>query len=220
VRQIAPEAFRALQFRAVTEADWEEMALRHSGVAAVNARFRWTGSWHTVFVAIHPVEASDLVRLAGGGAALASAFAAEMRAHLRRFKLAGYDLAVRAARYVPLEIDLRICVAPGHFRGDVLEAVARALSNHAYSDGTRGFFHPLEVAFGQSVYLSRLYAAVEAVEGVESATVTRFKRYWEVAGDELDRGFMAMGDMEIARLDNDANFPESGVLRLTAVGGL
>jgi len=220
VRQLAPEAFRAMQFRAVTEADWQEMALRHAAVAAAKARFRWTGSWHTVFVAIHPVAASDLVRLSGGGAALAPAFAQEMRQYLRRFKLAGYDLAVRAARYVPLEIALRVCVAAGHFRGDVLEAVVRVLSTRAFADGTRGFFHPLSLGFGEPVYLSRLYAAVEAVEGVESVTVTVFKRYWEVQGDELERGLIEIGDMEIARLDNDANFPENGVLELTAVGGL
>jgi len=220
VRQLAPEAFRAVQLRAVTEADWQEMALRHPGVAAAKARFRWTGSWHTVFVAIHPVDSGDLVRLAGGGAALAPGFAARIKAHLTRFKLAGYDLAVRAARYVPLEIDIRLCVARGHFRGDVLEAVADALSNRASADGTRGFFHPLAFSFGQAVYLSRLYAAVEAVEGVESARVGLFKRYWEPQRDELERGRIAMGDLEIARLDNDPSLPENGVLRLTAVGGL
>ncbi|MDO8629666.1 MAG: hypothetical protein Q7R41_04175, partial [Phycisphaerales bacterium] len=65
LRQIAPEAFRAIQFRAVTERDWEEMSLRHSGVAAAKASFRWTGSWHTVFVAIHPMDAANLKRLPG-----------------------------------------------------------------------------------------------------------------------------------------------------------
>jgi hypothetical protein len=115
---------------------------------------------------------------------------------------------------------VRICVARGHFRGDVLAAVALALSARVAPDGTRGFFHPLERAFGQPVYLSRLYAAIEAVQGVESAVVTLFKRYWEAAGDELEQGFIRIGDLEIARLDNDPNFPEDGVLRLTAVGGL
>lgn len=220
VRELAPEAFRAVQFRAVTEADWQEVALRHPGVAAAKARFRWTGSWHTVFVAIHPLDAEDLVRLPGGGAALAPAFGAEIRAYLRRFKLAGYDLAVRAAQYVPLEIDVQICVARGHFRGDVLAEVARVLSNRSFADGTRGFFHPLELGFGEAVYLSQLYAAIEAVEGVESAKVITFKRYWDVAGDELERGLIPMGVLEIARLDNDRNFPENGVLRLSAVGGL
>jgi len=46
-----------------------------------------------------------------------------------------------------------------------------------------------------------------------------FRRYWEVAHGELERGVIPMADMEIPRLDNDPNFPESGVLTLTAVGG-
>ena len=75
LRQIAPEAFRAIQFRAVTERDWEEMALRHPDVAAAKASFRWTGSWHTVFVAIHPVDAANLRRLPGGGTELQPVFA-------------------------------------------------------------------------------------------------------------------------------------------------
>ncbi|MGO4841874.1 hypothetical protein AB4144_57395, partial [Rhizobiaceae sp. 2RAB30] len=70
------------------------------------------------------------------------------------------------------------------------------------------------------VYLSRLYAAVEAIEGVNSAEVTLFKRFWEQPRGELDRGLVQIGPFEIARLDNDRNFPENGVLRLSAVGGL
>ena len=220
VRQFAPEAFRAIQFRAVTEADWCEMALRHPGVAAAVSRFRWTGSWHTVFVSIQPKNAENLVRLSGGGADLAPAFATEITAYLRRFKIAGYDLRVRAAIYVPLEIEIRICVARGHFRGDVAAAVGEALSNRALADGRRGFFHLQEFTFGQAVYLSRLYSVVEAVAGVDSATVTKFKRYWATAGDELDRGLIAIGDVEIARLDNDPSAPEMGALIIKAVGGL
>jgi len=220
VRQIAPEAFRAVQFRAVTEADWEEVAMRHNGVVAAKATFRWTGSWHTIFVAIHPRDEDDLRRLPGGGVELTPGFAAIIKAHLKRFKLAGYDLAVRAAQYVPLEIEVMLCIARGHFRGDVLEAVSRMLSNRSFADGSRGFFHRLEFTFGEAVYLSRLYAAIEAVEGVDSATVKVFKRYWEPARDELARGVIGMGPFEIPRLDNDAIFAENGVLRLTAVGGL
>ncbi|RXF74121.1 hypothetical protein [Hansschlegelia zhihuaiae] len=219
VRQLAPEAFRAIQFRAVTEADWEEVALRHAEVAAAKARFRWTGSWHTVFVAIHPRDEARLTRLPGGGAALATDFAAAMRAHLGRFRVAGYDLAVHAAVYVPIEIELRLCVRAGHFHGDVIAAVRRALSNRAYADGSRGFFHPLAFRFGDAVYLSRLYQAAEAVEGVESATALVFKRYWEVPGDAIARGLIAMGPMEMPVLEDDPNFPERGVLRIGAVGG-
>jgi hypothetical protein len=220
VRQLAPEAFRALQFRAVTEADWDEVALRHPAVAAAKSSSHWTGSWHTVFVAVHPRDAGNLKRLPGGGMELRPAFARAVKAHLTRFKLAGYDLSVRAAIYVPLEIEIRLCVARGHFRGDVIAAVARVLSDSEYADGTHGFFHPLTLGFGSPVYLSRLYEAIEAVEGLESATVLVFKRYWEVKGDELKRGVIAMGPFEIPMLDNDPSLPENGVLRLSAVGGL
>jgi hypothetical protein len=219
VRQLAPEAFRAIQFRAVTEQDWQDVALRNPNIAAAKARFRWTGSWYTVFVAIQPRDTPNLVRLPGGGAALAAAFAKAMEAYLTGFLLAGYELAVQAAIYVPLEIDITLCVAPGHFRGDVTSAVLRALSNRTYADGTRGFFDPLNFGFGQSVYLSRLYAVLDTVDGLDSATVTTFKRYWEIARDELKRGLIQMGEMEIPRLDNDPNFPEDGVLHLTVVGG-
>jgi hypothetical protein len=53
-----------------------------------------------------------------------------------------------------------VCVAPGHFRGDVLEAVSRALSNRRNADGSVGFFHATRLSFGASVYLSQVYAAV------------------------------------------------------------
>ena len=111
-------------------------------------------------------------------------------------------------------------MAPGHFRGDVLEAVYRVLSNRLFPDGSTGFFHPSRLTFGQAVYLSQIYATVEWVPGVESAVVIRFKRYWALPNQELEHGVLPLGDGEIARLDNDPNFAENGVLRLTALGGL
>jgi hypothetical protein len=220
VRQLAPRAFHAEQFRAVTESDYEAAALKLPAVAAAKCTFRWTGSWHTVFVGIHPKNPADLITEPGGRTRLSDGLARAARAHLARYKLAGYDLEVRTAQYVPLEIEIQICVARGHFRGDVLEALYRALSNRQFADGSTGFFHPSHFAFGESVYLSRLYAAVERVEGVESTVVTVFKRYWSLPNDELENGVIPMGPWEIARLDNDPNFQENGVLRLSAIGGL
>jgi hypothetical protein len=83
-----------------------------------------------------------------------------------------------------------------------------------------GFFHPSNFTFGQPLYLSRLYLAVEQVPGVDSAEVTLFNRYWFPAGTELADGAILPGDQEVIRCDNDANFPENGVLRLTALDGL
>ena len=220
VRQEAPAAFHAEQFRAVTEFDWEQAAMKLPGMAAVKATFTWTGSWHTVFVALHPADAGELEIESGGRTRLSDALAARARHHLVRYKLAGYDLEIRTAKYVPIEIELQVCVAPGHFRGDVLEAVSRALSNRRNADGSVGFFHATRLSFGASVYLSQVYAAVKAVPGVDSLVVTVFERYWEEPNQELETGVIEMGAWEIARLDNDRNFPEFGTLTVTAVGGL
>ncbi|HHM05334.1 MAG TPA: putative baseplate assembly protein [Gammaproteobacteria bacterium] len=219
VRARAPKAFRARQFRAVTEADYIEAALRLPAVAGAMARFRWTGSWYTVELAVDPVDPADLLTLPGGRTRLAPRFGRAVKAHVSRFKLAGYDLSVRAGEYVPLEIDIRLCVQPGYFRGEVLEAVSRALSARINPDGSRGFFHPDNFSFGQPVYLSRLYQALEAVTGVDSAQVTRLRVFGQDDNGELATGVLPIGPWQIARLDNDPNFQENGVLRLSAGGG-
>jgi len=219
VRQKAPAAFRAEQFRAVTEHDYRAAALKMEDVAGAVAAFRWTGSWYTVVLAIDPRRPEDLITESGGRTRLEAAFRDRVKAHINRYRLAGYDLEIRSGQYVPLEIDLLVCVKPDHFKGDVLEAVSWALSNRVNPDGSRGFFHPDFFTFGQSVYLSRLYAALEAVEGVESAVVTRFRVYGEEDNGELENGVIPLGAWQIARLDNDPNFQENGVLRLSAGAG-
>jgi hypothetical protein len=60
---------------------------------------------------------------------------------------------------------------------------------------------------------------VQAVSGVESVTAQRFERQRDAASSGLDTGVLTMGRLEIARLDDDPNFPEHGVLVVTMGGG-
>ena len=219
VRQKAPAAFRAEQFRAVTENDYKEAALKMENVAGAVATFRWTGSWYTVVVAIDPLQPEDLITESGGRTRLEPTFRDRVKAYINHYRLAGYALEIRSGEYVPIEIDMLVCVKPDHFKGDVLEAVYQALSNRVNDDGTKGFFHPDFFTFAQPVYLSRLYAAVEAVEGVESAVVTSFRVYGQEDNGELEAGVIPIGPWQIARLDNDPNFQENGVLKLSAGAG-
>src|SRR5262249_22707977 len=48
VKQLAPAAFRAVQYRAVTEEDYANAAKLVPSVSNAVATFRWTGSWYTV----------------------------------------------------------------------------------------------------------------------------------------------------------------------------
>jgi hypothetical protein len=219
VRQKAPAAFRAELFRAVTENDYKDAALKMEDVAGAVAAFRWTGSWYTVVLAIDPRLPEDLITESGGRTRLEPAFRDRVKAHITRYRLAGYDLEIRSGEYVPIEIDLLVCVEPEYFKGDVLQAVSEILSSRLNPDGSKGFFHPDFFTFGQSVYLSRLHAAVEAVDGVDSAVVTRIRVYGEEDNGELESGYIPLGAWQIARLDNDPNFQENGVLRLSAGAG-
>jgi hypothetical protein len=211
VRQFAPQAFRR-QERAVTEADWAEVAERFPGVQRAAARFRWTGSWYTVFVTID--------RLGGLTAARDSRFKTALRAHLERYRLAGYDLEIADPVYVPLDLALLVCVRPGYFRSDVLATLRRVFSRQEFGDGTNGFFHPNNFTFGQSLFLSRVYQTAMAVIGVASVELTTFQRWGRPANHELANAVITAAPLEILRLDGDPNFPENGHLEFDLHGGL
>jgi hypothetical protein len=154
-----------------------------------------------------------------GGSAVDDPFKQRLRDHLEPFRMAGYDLEVNGPQPVALDLQLRICVKPDYFRGHVLAALFARLGTRVLPDGQRGFFHPDNWTFGQPVYLSRIYAAASAVEGVDSVIVERFQRLGRPAGTEIAEGVLPIGRLEIARLDNDPNFAENGRLAIVLGGG-
>lgn len=210
VRQNAPSAFRR-QERAVTPADYEALTIRRDVVQRCKldvqrsaARLRWTGSWHTMFLTVD--------RFAGGQ--VDTDFERSLRQCLERYRMAGQDLEVDAPTDVPLEIEMQVCLSPGYFFEDVQQALLKVFSNRTATDGSRGVFHPDNFTFGQAVLLSRIIAAAQAVTGVASVVVSKFQRQGIDSSEALDSGRLAIGLHEIARLDNDPNFPERGVFIL------
>ena len=197
------------QKRSVTEEDYAREAMSVPGVSRAIARFVWTGSWFTVRVTLDPEDTEEV----------SDDLKTRVYSHLRTRKMAGYDLRIMAARYVPLEIRTSFCLKPLAFRDQVLRDLQSALGNEQGVDGVEGFFHADHWTFGQGVPLSSLYAAIGRVQGIECAEVTKFKRLRKPQGDELANGEIPMQWDEIARLDNDRNFPERGRLDLELVGG-
>jgi hypothetical protein len=207
-RRDAPEAFRT-QERAVTTADYAAAAERRADVQRAAATFRWTGSWHTVFVTADRF----------GGAAVDARFEARLRRHLERFRMAGYDLEVDSPRYVALDVALHLCVKSDYFRSEVVRAVEAALGSGVLPDGRLAAFHPDNFSFGQPVYLSRIVAAAQAVEGIEAVSVLKFQRRAVPDTSSLENGVIPIGRLEIAQLAGNPNFPERGRLTLEAGGG-
>jgi hypothetical protein len=208
VRAYAPEAFRT-QERAVTEADYAEVTERHPGVQRAVATFRWTGSWHRVFITVDR----------SGGLPVDAEFEDSVRAHVERYRMAGHDLEIDGPLYVSLEIEMYVCVEPDYFRADVKRDLLDLFSNRVLADGRRGVFHPDHFTFGQTVYLSPLIAAAQAVPGVMSVQVNKFQRQGRPDNRSLLAGKLDLGRLEIACLDNDPNFAERGIFHLSLGGG-
>jgi predicted phage baseplate assembly protein len=210
---LAPVAFRQDLQRAVTSEDYvtlTERSAKSKIQQAAAPRLRWNGSWYEAHVAVDPLdtESADENLLKG------------IEGYLYPYRRIGHDVSVHPARYVSLSLGLMVCVKPQYLRGHIEAAILDLFSNQALPDGRFGLFHPNNLTFGQSLYVSKLVAAAQSVEGVQSASVTTLQRLYERSNHELDHGLLALGPLEVARLDNDPNFPERGQLSLDMRGGI
>jgi len=214
-RLVGPYQLRH-QNRAVVPADYE--ACLASGVIVGNqryvpvqskARIRRTGSWNTAVVSVDMPDRRPVASVSGLRPALEARLAAQ--------KMAGLDTRVEDARYCPLHVALRIEVDDSHFARDVRRAVEQVLVGPLVK--RTPFFAAGRFRFGQAVFLSDLYVAVGAVEGVRSVAVTRFKRLGNRYPDREAVGFIPVGTLEVARCDNDPAATENGVLYIRTCGG-
>ncbi|MGH7391903.1 MAG: putative baseplate assembly protein [Candidatus Rokuibacteriota bacterium] len=215
--KLAGPARLRTQERAVTSGDFEAVLARGVMVNGalvrplhVKATFRWTGSWTAAVVS---VEMPDRAPLPGPPAP--SPVRDALLAALAAAKLAGDDVRLENPRYAALHIALVVHVEPAFFARHVRDQVQRALG----ASDPGGFFAPRRFTFGQDVYLSDLYAAVMAVEGVQALAVTRFKRLGDRYPDREQAGFIAVDPLEIARCDSDPTRPEHGILFIRTRGG-
>jgi hypothetical protein len=126
---------------------------------------------------------------------------------------------VTVATYVPLDIEMTVCVKPGYLAGHVKAELLDLFSNGVLPDGRLGFFHPDNLTFGNGIMISKLIALAHSATGVENVIVTRLQRYREPPGRELADGILPIGPLEIARLDNDLNSPENGKIAFNMTGG-
>ncbi|HTA23119.1 MAG TPA: putative baseplate assembly protein [Terriglobales bacterium] len=208
IRRRAPQAFLT-QDRAVTMADYENVTEENPQVDQAVATLRWTGSWYTVFIAAEPQE----------GGTLTPALQAALKGNAERYRLAGQDLELESPQYVSLEIELQVCVDPNYFQGDVEQSLLAVLGNQILPNGQKGLFYPDNFTFGQTVYLSRVYAAVQPVAGVVSVVATKFQLQGVNTTQYLNAGEISLGSLQVARLDNDPNYPNHGQLTLVMEGG-
>jgi hypothetical protein len=208
-KAFAPGAFLNQLERAITADDYARLAERHPKVQRAAAALVWTGNRYEVRVAVDLLgtDAPDETPLH------------EVLHDLYRYRRIGHDLSVVRAQYVPLTLSMNVQVESDYLRAHVKRALLDTFSNGVLANGTRGVFHPDNLTFGQSVYVSPLVAAAQAVSGVQAVTITKLHRLFEAPQNELHNGVLTIGAMEVAQLDNDPVFPERGTLHLHVRGG-
>lgn len=209
IRRRAPQAFQT-QERAVTMADYQALTEQNSQVDRAAASLRWTGSWYTVFVAVEPK----------GGGPVPPSLETTLTQGLEAYRLAGQDLQLDSPQYVSLQITLQVCVDPDYFQRDVEQALLQVLSNRILPNGQKGVFYPDNFTFGQTVYLSPVYAAARSVAGVTSVLATVFQPQGAAPTQQyISSGELILGSTQVARLDNDRSYPDHGQLVLIMEGG-
>jgi len=208
-RLYAPHAFQS-QERCVTAADYATVAGRYPGVRQAAAQLRWTGSWYTAFVYVQRA----------GGRPLDKTFNARLQHFLDPYRQAGCELELRPPDFVPLEIVLEVTLKKGYDSNRVEGALRQVFSSGvAAQGGTPGFFSPDNFSFHQPVYLSQVIGAAMGVAGVSHAEARRFRRLDEPAPAQAPL-VIAIGELEIARVDNDPADPGRGSIQFVMKGGL
>ena len=207
-RQRAPVSFRA-QRRAVTLKDYEDILNAHPDVQRAHARKRWLGAWSAIFLSVDRI----------GGLEVDEPFRAAMLTYLEPFRMMGHDLTIDAPIYVPLSLALKACVKADYFAEDVAAALRDRFSAGLTTSGVRAFFHPDNITFSSTIFLSRIYEEALQVAGVEDVIVTKFQRATATNSQAIEDGLLTFGAREIPVLSNDPNRPDAGTLTIETEGG-
>jgi hypothetical protein len=207
VRRFAPQAFRQRPLRVVRAEDYVAAARELPWVQDAGARFRWTGSWHSVFTAADP----------NGGFDLGLQQHLELQQLLDRRRLAGVEAFTPRPRFVSIDLQITLCVAAIARRDDVERRVIQRLAPPGRSG--EGFFFADHFTFGSPLYRARLEAAVADVPGVKGVLDIRYRRRAALSIYLPLPPVVTLGTGEILRIDNEPDWPERGTITIVTEGG-
>ncbi|MEP6899852.1 MAG: putative baseplate assembly protein [Rhodanobacter sp.] len=210
VKLYAPGAFRANPLRAIVADDYAMFAARAPELQGATASLAWNGSGYVAEVVVDPL----------GRETLPAGLAHRVAAQLNRYRRIGHDIAVRSARYVPLQIELFVCVLPEFLRAHVEAELRNRFSAGLRSDGMPGFFHPDRLRLGAPVFVSALLAEAQSITGVAHVELVTLARADSGQTGEVPvDGVLHLAASDIAQVDNDPDHPDHGSIAYTLGGG-
>ncbi len=215
-----PEAYRYRQLRAVTLADYVARAEEIDGVSRAAAQYSWTGSWRTVRVTIDPVGTTEL----------SFQLRKTLSDYLNAVRLIGEDLEIRPPAFVPLEIKVVLCAQPDVWPEDIKFVLEQEFSAGWTPDGRKGFFHPDEWTFGQTLHASQIIGRALQVQGVEHAvgqkiisggvekSISVYIKRWN-SPSEPTESLTQLAPNEIILVESDPDHLELGSIAFEVKGG-
>jgi len=153
-RLFAPRLFRT-QERAVTGQDYTDLALQVPGVGKVRAVAL---NWNELLLYIAP---------AGQVADPSELLKRDLLAFFESHRMATTTLKIVGPQPADIYLSATIRAEPHYLQSDVQAAVEAEIADYLDFD---------EVDFGQPIYLSKVYDAIQSLPQVASLTVTEFSR--------------------------------------------
>jgi hypothetical protein len=210
LRQSAPEAFRAITYRAVRPEDYAEAAERLPWVQKAGAVFRWTGSWLTAFVTPDPK----------GKLTIDNLNRADLRAQLNRFRQAGREVHISDPVYANIDLRIELCIRESNYAAHVKVRVMDALMGTRGIYPKPGYFSADRFTFGTFLDRSTLEAWIQDVPGVKAVEHISYRRRGWFDWQPFIELSYDPGKNVIIRIANDPLHPERGILTLSTHGGL
>jgi uncharacterized phage protein gp47/JayE len=176
----APQVFRSRK-RAVTARDYEALALDFKGVGKVLAEGT---SWNVVTLFIAPA----------GGGHVSDVLQANLLAYFEDKRPISTIIEIEDVDYVPIYVTAVVGVKSYYRREDVKENVQQAVNKLLAFEN---------VGFQQTVYLSKFYEAIEALDGVDFVNISEFRRQNQPSGSVVPSGKIELSSHEIPTMPND-----------------
>lgn len=173
----APSVFRSLK-RAVTADDYEALALEFTGVGKVRAEGT---NWNTVTLFVAPQ----------GGGHVSDVLEANLLAYFEDKRPVSTIIEIQDVDYVQIYITAEVDVESYYSAAEIKEKVQAAVAALLAFDA---------VDFAQSLYLSKLYEAIEEIDGVKGVNISEFRRFDEVPASIHVNGKIVLGSNEIPEI--------------------
>ncbi len=214
IRRFAPQAFRAISYRAVLKEDYAEAAERLNWVQRAGADERWTGSWLSTFVTPDPLSSN-----VSSSSVINTEQAEDLCGQMARFRQAGREVLTAIPKFADLDLQITVCANATVYAGDVKSHLLELLVGRDANELSIGYFADRNFTFGTPLRRAQLEATIHSCPGVRAVTDIQIRRRGWFDWREFTELSLVVGMDEVIRLENDSLHPSRGSLKLVMEGG-